>query len=474
MRTQISSYLQSHKAELKQLVSNLAKDYPYVSVLGTDTKGTAYQVTKNGCNIGDGFKVERGFVVRVYNGIGYSEYSFNTVDFEDAEAKIRKTVEKDVSDYRSKGLSFREYDIIKEEKINQKYDAEYQIGPEQMDAKEIIDKLNQILKQGLAYSDKLVDLTVAFEWCQVSKLFISTKKDLEQSYLYTTGYVIPYVYGEKSTQYSINSFSGLKGFELLEEMKDGTFKAIDKALLALKAGRVKPGEYEIICDPNVSGLIAHEAFGHGVEMDMFVKKRALGEKYLNKKVASSITNMRDGAAGVSEVSSYFFDDEGTLAANTVIIENGILKSGISDMLSAMALGVEPTGNGKRESFERKVYTRMTNTYFEKGDAKLEDMIASVKHGYFLEDFESGMEDPKNWGIQCIAARGYEIVDGKITENIIAPVYLTGYVPDLLGSFSMISDGEIVLSGSGYCGKGHKEFVKTSTGGTYIKGKGRLS
>lgn len=116
---------------------------------------------------------------------------------------------------------------------------------------------------------------------------------------------------------------------------------------------------------------------------------------------------------------------------------------------------------------------MTNTFFEGGQDKLEDMIASIKHGYLLEGCNSGMEDPKNWGIQCIATKGREIKDGKLTGKIFAPIYLTGYVPSLLDSISMLSS-DIVLTGAGYCGKGWKEWVKTSTGGSYIKARGNLS
>ena len=83
-----------------------------------------------------------------------------------------------------------------------------------------------------------------------------------------------------------------------------------------------------------------------------------------------------------------------------------------------------------------------------------------------------MEDPKNWGIQCVISKGREIVDGKLTGKVVSPILLTGYVPDLLKSISMVSP-DIELSGSGACGKGYKEWVNTSTGGSYIKAVGRL-
>ena len=115
---------------------------------------------------------------------------------------------------------------------------------------------------------------------------------------------------------------------------------------------------------------------------------------------------------------------------------------------------------------------MTNTFFSPGKDKLDDMIKSIEHGYILYDTNNGMEDPKNWGIQCTASYGLEIKDGKLTGEVIAPVIISGYVPDLLKSISMISD-DFELSGTGMCGKGHKEWVRVSDGGPYMKAKVKL-
>ena len=220
------------------------------------------------------------------------------------------------------------------------------------------------------------------------------------------------------------------------------------------------------------GLIAHEAFGHGVEMDMFVKNRAKAKNYVNKYVASPTVNMFDGAASCLSAASFFFDDDGILAHNTQIIKDGILINGISDSLSALELGKEPTGNGRRESYQRKVYTRMTNTFFGPGKNTLDEMIKSVKHGYMLFQTDNGMEDPKNWQIQCTAAYGLEIKNGKFTGEIVAPVVISGYVVDLLNSISMVSK-DVKVIGSGMCGKGHKEWVYVSDGGPYLKAEAKL-
>jgi len=115
---------------------------------------------------------------------------------------------------------------------------------------------------------------------------------------------------------------------------------------------------------------------------------------------------------------------------------------------------------------------MTNTRFGPGKSNPEEMIKSIKKGILLSKTLSGMEDPKNWGIQCLVLIGKEISDGKLTGRIFSPVFMTGYVPDLLKNITMVSD-KIEMSGSGACGKGYKEFVKVSDGGPYIKTRARL-
>ncbi|MDE6167470.1 MAG: TldD/PmbA family protein [Acetatifactor sp.] len=273
-------------------------------------------------------------------------------------------------------------------------------------------------------------------------------------------------------KYYYMSYSNLGGAEVLSRMEADVEKGAGITLELLDSEPMVPGEYDCICAPDVTGMIVHEAFGHGVEMDMFVKKRALAQKYVGEYVASSLVTMHDGASAASETATYFFDDEGTMAHDTVVIDKGILKQGISDLQSALILGTEPTGNGRRESYRRKAYTRMTNTYFEGGKDTVEDMIASVDYGFLLENPSSGMEDPKNWGIQCMVNIAREIRDGKLTGKIFSPIVLTGYVPDLLKSISMMS-ADAELNGGGMCGKGYKEWVKVSDGGPYIKARIRL-
>lgn len=475
MEVSISQYLRDIKPLLKKLVHGLSKDFKYVSILGTDTKGKTYDVKKSGVEINDSFWNERGFVVRVFNGFCYSEYSFNNINKDNINEKIndiKRKLNAQLDELSKNNIRHSEYPLIEEETIEKSFFGEVGFLPEGRSSKNKIKRMQSIMEKGFECSELLVDFRVSYREVHISKIFISDKKDLEQSYIWSEGYLVPIVRRDKNTKYIFKGYSGLKAVELLDEMETGIESAVKEAVELLDASSVEPGEYDVICSPEVAGLIAHEAFGHGVEMDMFVKKRAKAIEYINKPVASALVTMHDGASAANHVSSYLFDDEGNLACDTIVIKDGILQTGISDLLSAMKLNTKPTGNGKRESFERKAYARMTHTFFTPGKDNLEEMISSIEHGYLLDGVQSGMEDPKNWGIQCMLTKGLEIKNGKLTGKIISPVIMTGYVLDLLKSISMISK-DFKLSGNGMCGKGYKEYVKTSDGGPYIKAKVRL-
>ena len=303
-------------------------------------------------------------------------------------------------------------------------------------------------------------------------MFISNKKDMSQVYACANESYQCIVNRDDVTRFNYGGESGVSLKKTLDKLVKKIYRINKNATELLDSTKIEPGEYECITAPEITGLIAHEAFGHGVEMDMFVKNRALGKEYINKKVGSELVEMHEGAKPHKDVSSYFFDDEGTLAQDTIEIKDGILLTGIADAITACQLNIKPTGNGKRQDFTRKAYTRMTATYFASKKSTLDEMIKSIKFGYLIDTEMSGMEDPKNWGIQCIALIGKEIVDGKLTGKIVSPLIMTGNVIELLNSVSMVSE-DFELYGTGACGKGYKEWVKTSVGGPYLKVRVKL-
>jgi len=232
-----------------------------------------------------------------------------------------------------------------------------------------------------------------------------------------------------------------------------------------------PGAYDVVSDPATSGTIAHEAFGHGVETDMFLKERARAADYIGQQVGSSLVNIVDDPTLPGGYGSYFVDDEGLPASPTHIIRNGVFERGLTDLYSATRLGIPRTANGRRESVQRKAYARMSNTFFAPGEHAREELLASLEDGVLICDAGNGMEDPKGWGIQISAQYAREYRRGRPTGRIFAPVALTGYVPDLLESVTMVSRDLEFQAGS--CGKGWKELVPVGSGGPYLRTRCRL-
>ena len=476
MKAPFSPYLDAIAPGLKKLVELLREDFDYVSVLSTDSVGFTAAISQRAKAVNHStMMTERGSVVRVSRGGLYSEYAFNRFGPDHPEltaAEARRVLGEQFSLLAETASAVYETPALPDEPCVVREEMETGMLPEETDLAALVEKLSEMSARGAAASEYAIDCRLRAQSTHVCKLFLTADRDMRQSYVYFEGVILPIVAKDGRVEYGYEGVSGREGPEIFDRLSDKVETIVKSAEELLSAERIEPGEYEVIVSPEVSGLIAHEAFGHGVEMDMFVKNRALGADYIGKRVGSDLVTMHEGAKPEIEVASYAFDDEGTLAHDTVEIQNGILKTGVCDALSALRLGVAPTGNGKRENFEHKVYTRMTNTVFESGDSTLEEMIATVQYGYLLKGMQSGMEDPKHWGIQCIIDRGYEIRDGKLTGKVVSPIVMTGYVPELLGSISMLSRDHC-LYGNGGCGKGHKEWVEVSDGGPYMKAKARL-
>ena len=464
-----SEFLNSRREDCHALVRELSKKYSYVGILGADVKSSSILANRKMTDIGEGSLTECGFVIKMHDGRAFFEYSIDDVRG-DAKALADKIVASvapsaKVTDRQINVSAVRDEALVKSFSRPCDFD-DYSDEQLLTFAKETRDSI-------LAQDERIVNAMVRISPFAVSKLFISKNRELDQFYSWVNISCVAVLRdGEKMVMAHDGSYSNLIK-EAMDAIPALVPALVEKARKLATAKPIVPGVYDVITDPSISGLIAHEAFGHGVEMDQFVKDRALAKQFVGQYVASPICNMRDGAASTFSTASYFFDDDGVLAGDTQIIKDGILVAGISDLVSATELGTEPTGNGRRQSYKRKAYSRMTNTFFCPGNDKLEDMIASIKHGYMLFETNNGMEDPKNWQIQCTAEYGIEIVDGKLTDNYVSPVVMSGSVPELLKSISMVSD-DFKIIGSGGCGKGYKEWVRVSDGGPALKVRVKLA
>lgn len=228
-------------------------------------------------------------------------------------------------------------------------------------------------------------------------------------------------------------------------------KAVQQAVRNLHAKPAPAGLMPVVLGPGWPGILLHEAIGHGLEGDFNRKGSSAFSGRLGEKVASSECTIVDDGTLENRRGSLSIDDEGTISQKTVLIENGILKNYIQDKLNARLMKMQPTGNGRRESYAHIPLPRMTNTYMLAGKHDPEEIIASVKKGIFAVDFAGGQVDITSGKFVFSASEAYLIENGKITTPIKGAT-LIGHGPDVLTRVSMVGNDLQLDSGIGTCGK----------------------
>ncbi len=351
------------------------------------------------------------------------------------------------------------------------YQTQMENDPVEIPTQDKLEYLRELNRRVNKIDSRIVNARVGYTEFRQKSVFRNRAADLAQDIQRVHMSIMVTVMGEKGVVFDWVSKCGTAGLEILTFSDDELEKLVKNAINLLGAERIEPGEYTVVTAPGVSGVICHESFGHGVETDMFLKERAKAVNYVGKRVGSDLVNIYDDPSLPGAFGSYFFDDEGMAAKSTQIVKDGIFQRGLTDMYSATVLGLERSPNGRRQDFTRKIYPRMTNTFFGTGDMPLVDLIGQVDDGIYIPKVSSGMEDPKGWGIQVSGHYGFVIKNGEMTDKMYAPVGLTGYVPEVLSSISAVSN-DFDLSG-GYCGKGTKETVQVTDGGPHLLMKVRL-
>ena len=230
-----------------------------------------------------------------------------------------------------------------------------------------------------------------------------------------------------------------------------TNEAVHQALLNLDAIPAPAGTLPVVLGPGWPGILLHEAVGHGLEGDFNRKKSSAFSGRLGQRVAAPGCTVIDDGTIANRRGSLSIDDEGTPTQHTVLIENGILKGYMQDLLNAQLMQMQATGNGRRESYSHLPLPRMTNTYMLPGPYDPQEIIRSVKKGIYAVNFAGGQVDITSGKFVFSANVAYLIEDGKITTPIKGAT-LIGNGPDVLTRVSMIGNDLQLDTGMGTCGK----------------------
>ena len=253
-------------------------------------------------------------------------------------------------------------------------------------------------------------------------------------------------------------FHGLGGRYLYDHLFDEAVwsRAVDialaQALVNLESVAAPAGEMTVVLGPGWPGVLLHEAIGHGLEGDFNRKGTSAFSGRIGQRVAASgVTVVDEGSIGERR-GSLSIDDEGTPTGCTTLIEDGILKGYLQDRLNARLMGVEPTGNGRRESFAHAPMPRMTNTFMLGGKDDPGEILARAKNGIYAKSFGGGQVDITSGKFVFSCTEAYRIEDGRLGAPIKGAT-LIGDGPTVLTRVAAIGNDLELDEGVGICGKG---------------------
>lgn len=447
------------------IVADLEAKFPYASALYTSYGGVTIRRDRRGKSVSETPFRSRGVSIRVFDGAVFHEAAVGTErpdDLREAARALTRDVAVGKERHRVEPLPAQ----------TQLWRTDMETDPETVSLADRAALVDREYDRGNWDDPRVRNVTVSTSVDRIQRVFVDRTRRLSSDRWMISHSLVMFGFDQGQPGFAFTRNVAQGGLELAS-FSDQQIETARKEMVEMfTAEPMKAGEYDVVFAPEVSGLLAHESFGHGVEMDQFAKRRAKAQEFLGKTVASDIVNMFDDPSIPRARGSYPFDDEGVLATPTKIIEDGVFKSPLTDLASSLQLGTGRTANGRTQGWDRKVYPRMSNTFFAKGDSDPGELMESLEDGLFIEGFRNGIEDPQGWGIQFTASRAREVKNGKLTGRIFVPATITGYVPEILSNITMVGNDFALEPGT--CGKGHKEFVPVASGGPTIRTRARVS
>ena len=302
---------------------------------------------------------------------------------------------------------------------------------------------NRIIKSQLSFADETGYILFAnsegrviFDYQPMSRIFVSITAEQ---------------HGQREQNYY--TLSGRHGIEFFtpENMRRLSEEPVRRTLALFEAVKPDAGEMEVVLAAGSSGILLHEAIGHGMEADFNRKNISIYSDKMNKPIAEKFVTIVDDGTNLNVRGSINVDDEGNDTEKTYLVENGILRSYLHDRISANYYRAKTTGNGRRESFRYPPLPRMCNTYMLPGPHKKDEIIQSIDKGIYAESFTNGQVFIGAGDFTFYVKSGYLIENGKITRPI-KDVNIIGNGPKVLADVVMVGDDFVMDQGSWVCGK----------------------
>ncbi|KAF0181958.1 MAG: TldD protein [Nitrospirae bacterium] len=313
----------------------------------------------------------------------------------------------------------------------------------------LVQRGNTVARQ---YDPAVKQVTVVYrDAVQSVKVVTSDGVIAEDDRIYTTALVQVVAIDGAAIQTGYEPVGGLIGYEIFDDsrIEQAGLKSARRAVSMLKARRAPGGRMPVIISSEAGGTMIHEAIGHGLEADLAQQGLSVYSGKLGQQVASSIVSVVDDATLPTRRGSFVFDDEGTPAGRTVLVENGILRRYMYDRYTASVDGMVSTGNGRRESYEHKPIPRMTNTFIAPGNSDPQEIIRSVPKGLLVTKMGGGQVNTITGDFVFEVQEGFLLENGTVGE-LVRGATLVGNGPEVLQSIDMV--GSDLGFSIGTCGK----------------------
>jgi len=400
-----------------------------------------------------------GGIVRALVKGGWGQATFNAL--EDLESRVAEACES-AHLVGKERTQFAEVETVVDE-VAAALDRDFR-GVSLADKTGVIEAYNEIV---LGHHDKIETSAVRYHDRFRTVWYANSERTFIRDERPDVGVMVSATAREGDTvQQGFESVAGNSGFQLIEGHHDKAQTVAKRAVDLLSAPPVKGGTYTVITNPKLTGVFAHEAFGHLSESDFVYENERMKEiMVLGKRFGPDILNVVDDGAIPGLRGTHRYDDEGVRTRKNYVIKDGLLVGRLHSRETAAKMDETPTGNARAIGHAHQPIVRMTNTYVDKGDTTFEEMIRDVKLGLYACDMVGGQTAMEMFTFS--AGYGYMIRDGEVAE-LVRDVVLTGNVFETLMNIDMIGDAVEWPPAGGGCGKGGQMPLPVGFGGPHVR------
>ncbi len=426
--------------------------------------------TSESLNVKDGSVEEiessnsRGIGIRVLYDGSWGFGSTNSVEKLDKASKKAFKTAKTLSKVTKK----EKFSVNQDKSFDEKMSSDAKISPSSISLDQKLAILEEAERSIREVSDKIKSSQVSYNDYEGNKIFVNSDGSFlekEESSL------IIFLVSTAKKNGKIESYrdrlATKKGFEYFKR-NDPVKKAVEVGKMSeklLTAEKSPSKRMPVILGDRLGGLFAHEAVGHAAEADTYLSGDSIFKGKKGEKIASEQVSITDDPTIKEKFGSYRYDDEGVRSKRTEIIKDGRLEGLLHSRETASRMNEKLTGNGRAESYNCRPIVRMSNTFFEEGDIKKEELIRSMKNGIFLEGFKGGQVSTKEGNFTFGATHGYIIRDGERKEMVKNPT-ISGRTLEVLKKISMVAKN-LEIGDPGFCGKSGQS-VMADNGAPWMK------